>query len=52
MGADDDADCPEHEWQLMGVALVPGHGAPTEYACTRCTAVLYRGPDDPFPGTV
>lgn len=54
MGADDDADCVEHLWQLAGIALVSGHGAPTEYVCARprCDAVLYRSPEDPFPGTL
>lgn len=51
MGADDDADC-EHVWQLAGVALIPGHGAPTEYSCTSCGAVLYRNSNEAFPGTV
>ncbi len=47
------ADC-EHAWQLAGVALIPGHGAPTEYVCARpdCRAVMYRPPEQPFPGTV
>jgi hypothetical protein len=51
MAEDDDADC-VHVWRLVGVALISGHGAPTEYECVSCGAVLYRAPDDVFPETV
>lgn len=51
---DDDTDCVEHVWRLVGVALIDGHGAPTEYQCARpaCDAVLYVGPNDVMPSTV
>lgn len=50
----DGTACAEHVWQLAGVALIPGHGAPTEYICARtgCDAVMYRPPGQPSPGTV
>jgi hypothetical protein len=44
-------ECP-HVWQLVGVAFVPGHGAPTEYECALgCGSVMYRAAGEPFPPT-
>jgi len=44
-------DCP-HVWQLVGVALIPGQGAATEYECAlRCGSVMHRGAGEPFPPT-
>jgi len=41
-----------HVWQLVGVAFVPGHGAPTEYECALgCGSVMYRAAGEPFPPT-
>ena len=51
MGADEDADCVGHVWQITGVALLRG-GAHTEYVCVRCKAVLFVAPRDVMPGTV
>jgi hypothetical protein len=54
MGADDDADCVEHVWQLVG-ATIGGErhvGVVTEYVCTRCAAVLAVPPGGVHPATV
>lgn len=52
MSQDDDADCVEHVWKLVGLAL--GDGVHAEYECIRpgCEATLLRAPGQPFPGTV
>lgn len=52
MGADDDATCVEHVWQLVGLALIDGYGAATEYECVRCDAVIHVAPGDPMPQTI
>ena len=43
MGADDDADCIEHQWVLQGATLADD-GAHLDYACTRCDAVSVETP--------
>jgi hypothetical protein len=45
------SDC-LHVWQLVGVVLIWGHGAPTDYECALgCGSVMYRGAGEPFPPT-
>jgi hypothetical protein len=34
-----DLECPEHDWQLRGVALDPD-GSLENHECTRCGAVI------------
>jgi len=48
MGMDDDTDCPEHEWVLSEMHLGE-QGATMHYECSRCPALLVRGPGENFP---
>lgn len=52
MSQDDDADCVEHVWRLVGLVL--GDGVQAEYECARpaCDAVMVRLPGQPFADTV
>ena len=43
MGADDDLDCMEHVWRLVGVTF-GDDGATQDYVCERCSAVSVRQP--------
>lgn len=40
---DDDADCVEHAWRLVGVTTDDA-GAHQDFECTRCPAVLVTTP--------
>lgn len=51
LGADDDADCVEHLWQMQGVTLADD-GAHTDYECLRCGASLVIAPGGVFPQAV
>lgn len=48
MGADDDATCVEHVWELDEVNLSL-RGAETAWRCTRCQAVSYSAPASSDP---
>jgi hypothetical protein len=48
---DDDADCVEHVWHLVG-ATFGDRGSDSEYKCVRCGAVLAVGPGETHPQTV
>jgi hypothetical protein len=48
MGMDDDADCPAHDWVLDEMHLAD-EGATLHYTCSRCPALLVRGPGEAFP---
>ena len=43
VSADDDADCVEHVWRLVGVDISMG-GSLEEYECRRCHAVMVYKP--------
>ena len=45
MGADDDADCVEHVWELRQLHLTLDH-AGQAYECSRCGAVRYDDAQD------
>lgn len=42
---DDDADCAEHVWQVIGVRLDPD-GAGLEKECVRCGALVVVAGDE------
>jgi len=42
---DDDADCAEHVWQVIGLDLAD-EGAALEKECERCGAVLLVGSEE------
>jgi len=39
----------EHVWKFVGVSLIAGEGAPTEYECAECGAVMRRAAGEPLP---
>lgn len=45
MGADDDADCVEHVWAMVGMTC-GWDGTHIEWACERCGVPMVQGPDE------
>lgn len=45
MGSDDDQDCPEHIWVLVGMTC-DMDGTHNEYRCQRCETLMVVGPDE------
>lgn len=45
MGMDDDRDCVEHVWRVVGLVLEED-GAMVEHECGRCGASMLVSPDE------